>query len=283
MPVRMTMYLSSPRRTAGVNIYLGGSTSMNYYDVVRDLKGLVGVPLQSIKPGSNITILGITESAIIIKSASNAVVRRSLTEVKRIVEKLLIGLPVHVETVLAGSGSSRNQPETVMANLPYIEWLKIKNKKHIIWVKKVTHPMGTVKEMDAVSANIVKTQYINYLAQPDAASAMIAVFTSDLAAAIEFYSKVLGLNPTYQGAGCAVYRVQTVLVIVRYQMEGLSITAAPVLMVNDINQYIAELSLNAEPITVIELPTVGALPMQILVTGRFGDAVVISEFFHLEV
>lgn len=255
---------------------------MNYYDVVRDLKGLLGVPLQSIKPGSNITILEITESTIVIKSASNAVVRRSLTEVKRIVEKLLIGLPVHVETVLAGSGSSRNQPETVMANLPYIEWLKIKNKKHIIWVKKETHPLGTVKEMDAVSANIVKTKYISYLARPDSLGAMMTVFTSDLTAAIDFYSKSIGGNPTYHGAECAVFGVHGVLMILRCQVDGLAITGAPVLMVNDINQCILELSLSAE-INVIELSKEEVLPRQVLVTGRFGDALVVSEFFSLEV
>jgi len=60
---------------------------------------------------------------------------------------------VHVDEVLHGSGTSRNQPETILANLPYVEWLKLDNKKHIAFVGKNTHLYGTLKQMDSIPAS----------------------------------------------------------------------------------------------------------------------------------
>lgn len=55
----------------------------------------------------------------------------------------------HVETVLGGSGSSRNQVETIYANLPYVEYLYINSKKHIAYVGAETHACGEIKKMDS--------------------------------------------------------------------------------------------------------------------------------------
>ena len=77
---------------------------------------------------------------------------RPISELENIWNELLISAAVHVEGVLFGSGTSRNQPETILANLPYIEWLKYGNKKHISYVESNTHPFGTLKKMDDLDA-----------------------------------------------------------------------------------------------------------------------------------
>lgn len=62
-----------------------------------------------------------------------------------------------MEGILHGSGTSRNQPETILANLPYIEWLKLNNKKHIAFVGKNTHPFGTLKQMSPLDSVGIST------------------------------------------------------------------------------------------------------------------------------
>lgn len=57
-----------------------------------------------------------------------------LLELERIWCELQRSPAVHVDKVLNGSGPSRKQLETIQANLPYIEWAKIHNKEHLIFI-----------------------------------------------------------------------------------------------------------------------------------------------------
>lgn len=82
----------------------------------------------------------------------SALKSRSFAEFQRLVDALKDRPAVHVDSELAGSGSSRNQPETILANLPGIEYLRIGGKKHLAVVSDSTRPYGTVREMDSVSA-----------------------------------------------------------------------------------------------------------------------------------
>lgn len=127
---------------------------MNFADLVKDIERLIGIELKSIRPGAEITVVDIdyTENRIEIKNKKGEIRSRSLSELEKIWTELADLNPVHVDQVLGGSGSSRNQPETILANLPYIEWLKISGKKHIVNVGHVSHPIGTLKQMDAIQA-----------------------------------------------------------------------------------------------------------------------------------
>ena len=131
---------------------------MDFNDLLNDIAKLEGFNLQSIRPGANISIekVDIKQGKIVVINSSGKEFNRSITEFQRIWEELISEPAVRVEEVLRGSGSSRNQPETIIANLPYIEWLKITNKKHIAFVQKATHPFGTLKEMDEISAESIK-------------------------------------------------------------------------------------------------------------------------------
>ena len=131
---------------------------MDFNELLNDIAKLEGLNLQSIRPGANITIekVDLKQGKIIVINSSGKVFSRSIIEFQRIWEELLSEPAVRVEEVLRGSGSSRNQPETIFANLPYIEWLKITNKKHIAFVQKATHPFGTLKEMDDINAENIK-------------------------------------------------------------------------------------------------------------------------------
>lgn len=72
--------------------------------------------------------------------------RRKSTELRKVVAKMALNRPVHVESALRGNNSSRSHPETVLANLPDVEWVHIDANKHIVWVGKDTHRLGTLRE-----------------------------------------------------------------------------------------------------------------------------------------
>ena len=131
---------------------------MNFSDVITDINKLVGIELHSVRPGAEITILDVDEEkdCLILRTAQGQERSRPLSELRTIWSEMQITPAVHVEGVLHGSGTSRNQPETILANLPYVEWLKINNKKHIAFVQRKTHAYGTIKKMDAIrSAELI--------------------------------------------------------------------------------------------------------------------------------
>lgn len=127
---------------------------MNFSDVERDVHKLIGLELNSISRGTPITIEDIDDEheRLIIKPKNGNSRSRPMDELRRIWDALQKEPAVHVDKVLNGSGTSRNQPETILANLPYIEWLRIDNKKHISYVGESTHPFGALQEMDRVKA-----------------------------------------------------------------------------------------------------------------------------------
>lgn len=130
---------------------------MTFDTVLQDITKLTGIELKSIRPGADITIQEVDEAkgCIIIKTHQGKLRSRPISELKLIWNELSISPAVHVEGVLHGSGTSRNQPETIFANLPYIEYLKVNNKKHIAFVGQNSHVYGTIKQMDAISADVL--------------------------------------------------------------------------------------------------------------------------------
>lgn len=133
---------------------------MIFTDVMKDIHKLVGLELNSIRPGAKITITDVDEErgSLILRTSSGQNRSRPIDELQKIWNEMMVKPAVHVEGVLHGSGTSRNQPETILANLPYIEWLKVDNKKHIAYVGKNTHAFGTLRQMDSVLAVEVTTK-----------------------------------------------------------------------------------------------------------------------------
>lgn len=132
---------------------------MPSFDVVLgDIHALIGMKLKSIRPGADIVLTSIdtTERRFIIKGSNGDIKSRPFSEIESIVKALNVYGIVHVETVLAGSGSSRNQPETILANLPYIDYTFIDRKKHLVIREQPSHAAGQLQELDLIQAkNIV--------------------------------------------------------------------------------------------------------------------------------
>jgi hypothetical protein len=123
---------------------------MDFDTLIDDIEKLVGMKLNSIQSGSEIVVDGVDRDAEAIELhtiSGDRRSRRSFTEMRKLWRALNEEVFVHVDRALDGSGSSRNQPETILANLPYIEWLRYQGKKHISYVGEETHSAGTLKEM----------------------------------------------------------------------------------------------------------------------------------------
>ena len=132
---------------------------MSSFDVVlKDLYKLIGMNLKSIRPGADVVLTSIdtTEKRFILKTSNGEIKSRPFSEIEAIVKALNADGMVHVETVLAGSGSSRNQPETMLANLPYIDYTFIDRKKHLVLRSEPSHAAGQLQVLDLIQAqNII--------------------------------------------------------------------------------------------------------------------------------
>src|SRR5689334_16199774 len=98
---------------------------MNWDQTYKQLKDMEGLTLRSISAKTDIKLLEVTEDQIIVLTRSGEKKTRPTNELRRIVERMESLSPVHIDSVLHGSGSSRNQPETILANMPDVEWARI--------------------------------------------------------------------------------------------------------------------------------------------------------------
>jgi hypothetical protein len=175
---------------------------MKFEAVVDDIKKLVGVKLRSIQPGADITLTKVIEREDRLELLDSAGNRRSrsLLELRRVWELVCVHKAVHVDSALGGSGTSRNQPETIIANLPCVEWLKINGKKHVSFVGKSTHALGSLKQMDNLAAQALRDAI--HAAQAVMPAAIIVVeSTRSISSCLESIS---GLPPTAVASG--IYR-----------------------------------------------------------------------------
>ncbi|MGO4548295.1 hypothetical protein AB4Z29_26250 [Paenibacillus sp. 2TAB23] len=164
---------------------------MTFNEVINDIEKMVGLEIESIKPGANITLTGIDRAAkrVELITSSGKEKTRPFSELEKIWVKLCSSPAVHVDSVLGGSGSSRNQPETVMANLPYIEWFFMDGKKHLALIKEPTHDYGTLLKMDEVTAIEIKDKLNNL----DNTACEVVVITDDIKVSAGAYEKISGV------------------------------------------------------------------------------------------
>ncbi|EHS59026.1 hypothetical protein [Paenibacillus sp. Aloe-11] len=164
---------------------------MIFDELINDIEKMVGLELESIKPGANIILTGVDRTAKRIELITSAGKEktRPFSELKKIWDKLCSSPAAHVDSVLGGSGSSRNQPETIMANLPYIEWFFMDSKKHLALMKESTHDYGTLFRMDEVTAIEIKDK----LSNAENTACEVVIVTEDIKVTAAAYEKVTGI------------------------------------------------------------------------------------------
>lgn len=178
---------------------------MTFDDVLKDIRRLRGISLHSIRPGANLIIAGFEDEAIVIKASDGRRLSRSLDELRSIWKALCNQPAVHVDSLLGGSGSSRNQPETIMANLPYVEHLWLQRKKHLTLVGAPSHRLGSLQEASGELMEEVrgKLQRLRTVWGDDATT---VVFSSDPRASAATLEKVTG--QTAEAVEQGLYRIK---------------------------------------------------------------------------
>lgn len=189
--------------------------SMTFDKIVPDIRRLIGRKLQSIRKGASITIEEINpaEDRIRIRGQTGSASRR-LDELKRIWTALRKEPAVHVDSLLGGSGSSRNQPETVLANLPYVEWLRLNGRKHLVFVGEASHELGTLKEMDPIRADEVRSGLLNRAQEK---KSRLFVVTQDPGGATQSLRSAIGQEPVVVDGEYRFVLSQSVLSVVMSQ------------------------------------------------------------------
>lgn len=167
---------------------------MDWNQVRVSLKQMEGRLLHSISGRSDIRVAEVDDEYIKLKTASGEIKTRPLAELKRVADTLTLNMPVHVDSVLGGSGSSRNQPETILANLPDVEWMKLDERKHLVWLGRQTHELGTLKKADPYTAKLANSTLADAKIIANQKQISLLILTSHLSKASQFATLV------FQGA-----------------------------------------------------------------------------------
>ncbi|UXA00504.1 DUF262 domain-containing protein [Vibrio splendidus] len=139
---------------------------MQFKDVLFDLEKLIGKQLQSVNPKTApifLTRFDIESKKYFISSNPNEEGNaRYFSELESIWSELTHKGFCSVDQALFGSGTSRNQPETLFANLPYIQYFRFKGKKHIFLRGTHVHELGTLSEVIGDELSLVLSKIDNY-------------------------------------------------------------------------------------------------------------------------
>lgn len=131
---------------------------MTFDEFMREVEKLKNKKLRSIKPGADVTIENVDfdEERVVLRNVHDEQRSRPFEEFMKIWIALNSRPAVHVDTVLGGSGTSRNQPETIVANLPFVQWLRVGQRKHLTLHVSSLHAAGTLESVDPVAAEKIR-------------------------------------------------------------------------------------------------------------------------------
>lgn len=132
---------------------------MNFADVLQDIAQLRGRRLQAVNPQTGfVEISEIHEDSTTFRVSINGKKEssRPISQLERVWDALSRYRVVDVEVLFGGGGSSRHIPETIFANLPYVEHFKYNRKKSLYLTEELTHEPGTLQAVNASEARKLK-------------------------------------------------------------------------------------------------------------------------------
>lgn len=122
-----------------------------FQDVLKDIEeNLIGKKLRSISGNAELfSISGIDyANSNVVLTVQGKRKTWTFERLEKVWNEMYYRPAANVEIVFGGSGSSRNQVETIYASMAYVEWLYVNHKKCIAYVGERTHEYGTLKHMD---------------------------------------------------------------------------------------------------------------------------------------
>jgi len=191
---------------------------MKFEDILDDIEKLVNIPLCSINPSTpKVKIVKfdrLKKNYHLQIENSSKISSRSFSELADIWHNLALHRYVSVDQALYGVGSSRNQPETILSNLPYIQHFKYRNKKHLLLRNKNTHELGTQHELPNTDFKIIKRLIDNHK------SINISRINNDFEISIIILEKNINFLKTRYGGDQSIYDLEnTLLQLKKIQQE----------------------------------------------------------------
>jgi len=120
---------------------------MNYnQEIIPLLEQYQGTTLRSISGQADIRIDYVNNENIGITCSDGTTFTEPHSRTITVLNHLLDNGCTHVDAALKNSGTRRNIPETLLANLPFIEHGKIDNRKHLFLCEVDTHLLGTLEQ-----------------------------------------------------------------------------------------------------------------------------------------
>lgn len=139
---------------------------MQFNDVLNDIELLINRELLSVNPNTDPTIISKVDRELqkyyVLTKSSNKAVARSIRELEDIWNELVQKGFSNVDQALYGGGSSRHQPETIFANLPYIQHFKYKVKKHLLLRNSSVHELGELSELQGAELRTIRKKIENH-------------------------------------------------------------------------------------------------------------------------
>lgn len=124
---------------------------MNFESVLDDIEKLINFPLSAINPSTpDIKILSInfeTRKYVVKSEDSNRKLVRSFSELELIFDNLNKKGICNVPQVLLSSSSSSSQPETIFANLPYIQFFSFERQNYLVLRDSNKHALGVTQKL----------------------------------------------------------------------------------------------------------------------------------------
>jgi hypothetical protein len=248
---------------------------MDWQQTYQRLQQMVATKLQSISGKTDITITDVSPDIITVSGQSGTKTRPT-DELRRIVSKMDLGQPIHVDSVLFGSGSSRNQPETILANMPDVEWLNLNGRKHIVWVGKQTHEIGKLREIGEFQATEIRTRFRGRGPLTGRETTILLVRAKEARKASELITAALQASAPEAISGTNGYRVShdsLEIILIVDPSAAAPIELIPTLKVVDQEEALRRIravfpDLHAEtvtvghPFTIIRLPNAGLLALE---------------------
>ncbi|MGZ4159501.1 MAG: hypothetical protein ACXVNF_01705 [Neobacillus sp.] len=245
--------------------------------VWRNIRKMEGFTLKSIREGRDIKVISVNEKRIKVELQSGTTKSWPFHKIKQLVDAMSTSIPVHVDSILGGGGSSRNIPETILANLSDVEHLDIEEKKHIVWVKVDSHNLGSTKE---VEQEHIEKYRIKLMQAEILKHGYAVVFCSDLSSATTFYENAMKAISA-RASSHTILKSAGAAVILRLATEEFLIgKTIPLMIVDNIDEYIKNLRKYNVDFRYKKIRGDLSLPDQILVSDKSGLTIMISEPFE---
>ena len=151
----------------------------SFNQVLLDIEQLKGIKLSSLSGSAKkITVKSVDyiDKKVNLDVEDGGHDTRSFEELHKIYNALKSGRFVHVESILNGSGSSRNRPETILASLPYIDWGQYNGKKCLIYRGENTHALGTTHKLTHEEVDMIAEQLPSSMTVGENSPASYTVF-----------------------------------------------------------------------------------------------------------